>query len=112
MYKDLRLTYPRLSSEEFDTLFNGSLNLPYGEAAFSEKRLSAASRERVLNNFLRRSSGLAVEYITGSVNFTGFIFDMEEGVFIPKNSTETLVEKVLEHSSAGMEMLDVGCGSG
>jgi len=112
IYKDLRSTYPRLSPEEFDTLFNSSLNLPYGEAVFSEKRVSPASRDKLSEIFLRRSSGTAVEYITGFAEFMGLTFEIADGVFIPKNSTETLVEKLLENSSAGMLMLDVGCGSG
>ncbi len=112
IYKALRLTYTWLSPEEFDTLFNSSLSLSYGEAVFSEKRVTQVSRDRVIENFSRRSSGTAVEYITGSVEFMGLTFTTEAGVFIPKNSTETLVEKLLENSSTGMTMLDVGCGSG
>ncbi|MBA3065933.1 peptide chain release factor N(5)-glutamine methyltransferase [bacterium] len=112
LYEHMRLTYSWLSSEEFDTLFNGSLSLPYGEASFSRELVSRSSREKLLKNFLRRSSGTAVEYITGTADFMGFTFEMAEGVFIPKNSTEILVEKVLERSSPGMKLLDEGCGCG
>ncbi|MEA2082614.1 MAG: peptide chain release factor N(5)-glutamine methyltransferase [Elusimicrobiota bacterium] len=112
VYKELRLAYPRLSNEEFDTLFNSSASLPYGAALVSEKQITRACREKMMGNFARRSSGTAVEYITGSADFMGFTFEMKDGVFIPKNSTEALVDKLLKISSPGMRLLDVGCGSG
>ncbi|MDO9514383.1 MAG: peptide chain release factor N(5)-glutamine methyltransferase [Elusimicrobiota bacterium] len=112
LYKSMRGDYPRLSGEEFDTLFNASLSLSYGEAAFSDKKINPVLRKKLTDNFSRRAAGTAVEYITGSVEFMGLTLEMKEGVFIPKNSTETLVERLLERSSAGMTLIDMGCGSG
>jgi len=112
LYKAMRLAYPHLSSEEFDTLFNTSLSLSYGEAVFSERKISPDMLKKLNANFARRSAGTAVEYITGSVEFMGLTLDVDEGVFVAKNSSEALVERLLERSSAGMTMLDVGTGCG
>lgn len=57
-----------------------------------------------------------VEYIVGAGEFMGFEFRVSEATLIPRVETEELVEMVVNWLAAngktGMELADVGCGSG
>lgn len=58
------------------------------------------------------STGRPAQYIAGSCEFCGMEFAVAEGVLIPRNETEELVEWVAAESTADMTVLDVGTGSG
>lgn len=74
----------------------------------------------------QRSQGVPLQYITGSQDFMGFEFTVNEHVLIPRQDTETLVEDALgiirENKLRGepflkkkkkdWEILDLCCGSG
>lgn len=63
----------------------------------------------------RRAAGEPLQYITGSQEFMGLEFDINESVLIPRQDTETLVETALEEAGnmkAGASVLDMCCGSG
>ena len=74
----------------------------------------------------RRSSGVPLQYITGSQEFMGLDFIVNEHVLIPRQDTETMVEDAIsvirENQLRGQEMpikkkreyevLDLCCGSG
>ena len=111
-YFTLRRKFRDISNEEFDAIFNGTLNLKYGQGPISEERECAGGFEKVRMNLEERRSGRAVEYIFGKARFMGFDFDIEEGLHIPKNSTETLVEKTLEGAVKCSTALDLCCGCG
>ena len=51
-------------------------------------------------------------YILGIWNFYGKEFYVEREVLIPRPETEILVEKVLGYVEDGMEILDIGSGTG
>ncbi len=69
----------------------------------------AAALERLLE---RRVSGEPLQYILGEWEFYGLPFRVGEGVLIPRQDTETLVELVLEQKPQGRLCADLCAGSG
>ena len=59
----------------------------------------------------QRSEGFPVQYLTGSTEFMGLPFLVNEHVLIPRQDTECLVERVLPYVD-GKRVLDVCTGSG
>ena len=61
-----------------------------------------------------RSTHMPCQYITGSQEFMGYEFGTEDGVLIPRQETELLVEKALELTSdmKSLKALDMCTGSG
>lgn len=74
----------------------------------------------------RRSSGEPLQYITGTQEFMGLEFNVDENVLIPRQDTETMVEdalsiidsnqlrgeQLLPKAKKDWEVLDLCCGSG
>ena len=60
----------------------------------------------------RRLSGEPLQYILGEWEFYGFPFKVGEGVLIPRQDTETLVELAEQHLSKGLLCADLCAGSG
>ena len=64
----------------------------------------------------RRLTHEPVQYITGEREFYGLPLRVNSAVLIPRNSTEVLVEVVLEemkqHANEPLRIVDVGTGSG
>lgn len=60
----------------------------------------------------RRLSGEPLQYILGEWEFYGFPFKVGEGVLIPRQDTETLVELVEQHLNKEMLCADLCAGSG
>ncbi|MBQ9278787.1 MAG: peptide chain release factor N(5)-glutamine methyltransferase, partial [Lachnospiraceae bacterium] len=61
-----------------------------------------------------RSTHMPCQYITGCQEFMGYEFGTEDGVLIPRQETELLVEKALELTSGmkSVKALDMCTGSG
>lgn len=68
--------------------------------------------ERYFEAIYRRSTGYPLQYITGSQEFMGIPFMVNEHVLIPRYDTEVLVETVLEKVAEGADVLDMCTGSG
>lgn len=62
----------------------------------------------------KRASGVPLQYIIGTQEFMGFEFLVNENVLIPRQDTETLVEKAIEiiRENNIKEVLDLCTGSG
>lgn len=74
----------------------------------------------------RRSSGVPLQHITGTQDFMGLEFNVNEHVLIPRQDTETMVEDaisvirdnllrgepLLEKKKKDWDILDLCCGSG
>lgn len=67
---------------------------------------------------IKRAGGVPLQYLIKQVNFYGYDFYIEKGVFIPRPETEILVEKTIEISrrrfsqSKRIKILDIGTGCG
>lgn len=61
----------------------------------------------------RRKRGEPLAYIIGSAEFMGMKFKVTPSTLIPRQDTETLVEKTADYiGSASARVLDIGTGSG
>ncbi len=78
------------------------------------ERLLSAAESGQLESFLnRRLASEPMQYITGSQEFFGLLFEVTPAVLIPRPETEHLVEAALEHiGGEAVRIVDVGTGSG
>lgn len=60
----------------------------------------------------KREKRIPLQHLTGTQDFMGLIFQVNEHVLIPRQDTEILVEEVLKNLHDGMSVLDMCTGSG
>ncbi len=79
-----------------------------------ERLLSTAESDQLESFLERRLASEPMQYITGSQEFFGLLFEVTPAVLIPRPETEHLVEAALEHIApeANARIADVGTGSG
>ena len=79
-----------------------------------ERVLSPAETDQFENLLRRRLASEPVQYLTGTQEFFGLLFEVSSDVLIPRPETEHLVEAVLERfdRDANLRIVDVGTGSG
>jgi release factor glutamine methyltransferase len=78
-----------------------------------ERLLSPAESDQLETFLKRRLASEPMQYITGSQEFFGLLFDVTPAVLIPRPETEHLVEAALEHiGGEAVRIVDVGTGSG
>ena len=56
--------------------------------------------------------GRPVQYVLGEAEFCDMVFEVQEGVLIPRPETEELVYRIVETAPRSVRILDVGTGSG
>ena len=89
----------------------------FGENAYTKlltDRLEIDGEDlKTLDEYVdRRIDGEPLQYILGEWEFYGLSFKVGEGVLIPRQDTETLVECVLENAKDCINLLDIGTGTG
>ena len=79
-----------------------------------ERLLSLVEADQFESLLKRRLADEPVQYLTGTQEFFGLLFEVTPDVLIPRPETEHLVEAVLERfdREASLRIVDVGTGSG
>jgi release factor glutamine methyltransferase len=78
-----------------------------------ERLLTPAESDQLESSLKRRLASEPMQYITGSQEFFGLLFEVTPAVLIPRPETEHLVEAALEHiGREAVRIVDVGTGSG
>lgn len=68
--------------------------------------------DNCLEAAMQVANGKPLQYVLGEWDFCGHRILCKEGVLIPREDTETLVEVAKKHLKAGDSVLDLCCGSG
>ena len=84
----------------------------YELATLSEKNLDSKAVESLKNAIEKRISGYPLQYIVGRWEFYGYPIEVGEGVLIPRQDTETLVEAIIEIADKSPQIIDLCSGSG
>lgn len=79
-----------------------------------ETPVSIETEKRAMELADKRSSGYPIQYLAGEWEFYGLPFKIGEGVLIPRQDTETIVELGIEflEKQGGGRVLDLCSGSG
>lgn len=83
-----------------------------------QKMLSKEQLETYKKYVAIRQTGVPLQHITGTQEFMGLEFKVNENVLIPRQDTETLIEQLLEKLKAKVAVqgeikgIDIGTGSG
>lgn len=79
-----------------------------------EEEVSTENTEKYFDLIEKRRNKMPVKYILNKCEFMGLDFYVEEGVLIPRDDTEILVDEVLKNIEKNEEkqLCDLCCGSG
>jgi release factor glutamine methyltransferase len=81
--------------------------------SYPEKKVSKSLELKFLRLVTKRREGIPLAYVLEEKEFWSIRFKVSPGVLIPRPETELLVEKVIELSSKGKELIvDIGTGAG
>ncbi len=83
-----------------------------GLIVHDDRVLTQEERERFEALLSKRAQGVPFAYLTGSREFYGLSFKVNEHTLIPRPATETLIEAVLSRRERFKTVLDLGTGSG
>jgi release factor-specific protein-(glutamine-N5) methyltransferase len=79
-----------------------------------EEEISAENEKKYFDLIEKRMNKMPVKYILNKCEFMGIDFYVEEGVLIPRDDTEILVDEVLKNieENEEIQLCDLCCGSG
>ncbi|MBP5733157.1 MAG: peptide chain release factor N(5)-glutamine methyltransferase, partial [Lachnospiraceae bacterium] len=77
-----------------------------------DREATAEQEELYLFLLTRRSKRIPLQHLTGTQEFMGLTFEVDENVLIPRQDTEILVEEVMKDLHGGSSILDICTGSG
>lgn len=77
-----------------------------------EEELELSVQEELLRGLDLLANGMPVQYLIGETPFYGLDLFIEQGVLIPRQETEELVEWILKEEDNVSQALEVGVGSG
>ena len=80
--------------------------------AYPEEQLNGEAEQRFREALKMRCRRVPLQYITGTQEFMGYTFCVNEHVLIPRQDTELLAEEALAFLKPGMSFLDLCTGSG
>ncbi|MBD5542221.1 MAG: peptide chain release factor N(5)-glutamine methyltransferase [Lachnospiraceae bacterium] len=80
--------------------------------AHPEREVESEEEKSYVNCIEKREKRIPLQHITGTQNFMGLDFYVNQNVLIPRQDTEILVEEVMLHLHDGMSILDLCTGSG
>lgn len=76
------------------------------------REISEEESDKYFGYIEERSKRIPLQHITGTQEFMGYVFEVNEHVLIPRQDTECLVEEALKFLRPGMKVLDMCTGSG
>lgn len=79
---------------------------------YPHQEMTDAKRQLYEELIEKRSIHIPLQHLTGSQEFMGLSFYVNEHVLIPRQDTEILVEQVMKYLKPGMRFLDMCTGSG
>ncbi len=84
----------------------------YVQSVAAATAVSAAHRAKVEALARRRALGEPLQYLLGTADFFGRLFQVGAGVLVPRPETERLVEMALEHYPGHGRICDLCTGTG
>lgn len=94
-------------------LLSSTLNCSPSEIYLERDNINKNQQKLFFDKIQRRKQGEALEYILKEFFFNEKQFYIEEGVFIPRQETEVLVQWVLKNvSGENLKAIDFGAGAG
>ena len=78
----------------------------------SDDIIEQKDEERYRDLLQKRGSHIPLQHLTGTCDFMGLTFQVNDQVLIPRQDTETLVESALLRLKEGDRALDLCTGSG
>lgn len=83
---------------------------------YGDREVPNSIGEEFLRLTDKRENGYPIQYILGEKEFMGLNFYLEDGVLIPREDTETVVDYIIkyikENQGEAVRVLDLGFGSG
>lgn len=80
--------------------------------AHGDESVTEEIKENYVSLIQERGRRVPLQHITGTQDFMGMEFYVNQDVLIPRQETEVLVEEVLRETEDGMSVLDICTGSG
>ena len=107
------IKYENISTSDIDYLLTEVLNIPRLELFFNYKRELTTKECELLDEYLcRRVENEPLQYILKEAAFRDYIFNVGDGVLIPRPETEMLVDLALDLLPPNGSVCDLGTGSG